>query len=81
MNGFVKERHEAFVEAVLNNNFDKVKAYAKKYGVPIPRSKKIMKASVYKAVQCCTDIPEKIKTMAMQKCLELGFNPFIDWGE
>ena len=81
MNDFVKERHEAFVEAVLNDNFDKVNAYAKKYGAPIPKSKKIMKASVYKAVQYCTDIPEEVKTVAMQKCLELGFNPFIDLGE
>jgi len=28
-------------------------------------------------VQYCTSIPEDVKTIAMQKCLEMGFNPFI----
>lgn len=51
----------------------------KKYGVPFPKSKKAMKVGVYKAVQYCTDIPDDVKEIAIEKCLKLGFNPFIDW--
>ena len=28
--------------------------------------------------QYCTDIPDDVKNEAMVKCLELGFNPFIE---
>lgn len=78
MRKFAKERDEAFVEAVVNDNWDKVRKYSKKYGVPIPKNKAAMKAGVYKAVQYCTDIPEKIKLQAMQKCLEMGLNPYVE---
>jgi uncharacterized alkaline shock family protein YloU len=76
--GSVKERNEAFVEAVVNDNWNKLRKYSKKYGVPIPKNKVAMKAGVYKAVQYCTDIPEKIKLQAIQKCLEMGFNPYVE---
>lgn len=74
---FAKERNEAFVDAVVNDRWDKLKGYCKKYKVPTPKNKTVMKASVYKAVQYCTDIPENVKLQAMQRCLELGFNPYI----
>jgi len=74
---FVKDRNEAFTEAVLNDDFSKFKAYAKKYGVPCPKSKKIMKAAIYKATQECTDIPQEVKDVAFDKCLALGFMPFM----
>lgn len=51
--------------------------YSKKYDIPIPKSRKVMKAGVYKAVQYCTNISEDVKVLAMKKCLQLGFNPFI----
>lgn len=78
MRKIAKERDEAFVEAVVNDNWDKVRKYSKKYGIPIPRKRAAMKAGVYKAVQYCTDIPEDVKVQAMQKCLEMGFNPYIE---
>ena len=77
MNNFVKDRHKAFISAVMEDNWDGIKRYSKKYGVPMPKNEAIMKAGVYKAVQYCTDISEEIKVVAMQKCIKLGFNPFI----
>lgn len=74
---FVKERDQAFIKAVMDDDWSLVEKYCKKYGVPMPDSIRVMKAGVYKAVQGCTNIPEDVKGMAMAKCLELGFNPFV----
>ena len=76
MSSFTKERDKAFTDAVVNDNWDGVRAYMKKYGMPAS-SDTVMKAGIYKAVRYCTSIPEDVKTLAMQKCLEMGFNPFI----
>lgn len=78
MRKYAKDRNEAFVEAVVNDNWDKVRKYSKKYGIPIPKNKAAMKAGVYKAVQYCKDIPDEVKLQAMQKCLEMGLNPYIE---
>ena len=78
MNKFVKDRHDAFVSAVMNDDWDKIKKYSAKYKVPMPKDEKVMKAGVYKACQYCTDLSEEVKGVAMQKCLELGFNPLIE---
>lgn len=74
---FAEERDKAFIDAVVNDKWDKVRKYSKKYGVPMPKKRNVMKAGVYKAVQYCTSIPEDVKVLAMQKCLELGFSPLI----
>lgn len=76
---FVRERDEAFTDFVLYDRDDKLKAYCKRYGSPMPKDKRVMAGGVYKAVQYCTSIPEDVKNIAMQKCLELGMSPFIDW--
>ena len=44
MNDFLKDRHEAVIEAVINDKWTKVRAYCKKYGIPIPKNWKVMKA-------------------------------------
>lgn len=75
---FVKERDRAFIKAVTEDKWDAVRKYAMKYGVPIPADEDVMKAGIYKAVQYCTSISEDVKVLAMKKCLELGFNPFIE---
>lgn len=77
MNKFVKERHEAFISAVVDDDWSKIRKYSEKYEVPLPKDRKVMKAGIYKACQYCTDISAEVKGIAMQKCLELGFNPFI----
>ena len=74
---FAKERDRAFIEFVETGKTDKVMKYCKKYGVPIPKDEKIMAAGIYKAVQHCTNISEDIKVLAMQKCLDIGFNPMM----
>lgn len=74
---FAEERDKAFIDAVVNDNWDAVRKYSKKYGIPIPNKRNVMKAGVYKAVQYCTNIPEDVKVLAMQKCMKLGFTPLI----
>lgn len=76
MSSFTKERDKAFTDAVVNDKWDGVRAFMEKYRMSAS-SDTVMKAGIYKAVQYCTDIPEDVKTLAMQKCLEMGFNPFI----
>lgn len=78
MNKFVKERHEAFISAVVDDDWSKIRKYSEKYDVPLPKDRKVMKAGIYKACQYCTDISEDVKNIAMRKCLELGFSPFIE---
>lgn len=77
MNDFVKERDSAFVDFVKTGSMKKVDAYCKKYGVVMPENPRVKKAGIYKAVMQCTNIPDNIKDMAMAKCLELGFSPFM----
>jgi hypothetical protein len=60
---------------IIGINFESI---PRNTGIPIPRKRAAMKAGVYKAVQYCKDIPEEIKLQAMQKCLEMGFNPYIE---
>lgn len=77
MSRFSKERDKAFIKAVMEDDWEAVRKYSRKYGVPIPKDRNVMKAGIYKAVQYCTDIPEEVKSVAMVKCLELGFSPLI----
>ena len=75
---FCKDRKEAFTHCVKTGRLDKVKAYCKKYKVPFAADKPdIMRAAVYKAVQECTDIDDSIKKQAQEKCIKMGFTPFM----
>lgn len=75
---FAEERDKAFIKAVIDDDWEAVRKYAKKYGVPVPKKRNVMKAGIYKAVQYCTNIPEDVKVLALQKCLQLGFSPLIE---
>ena len=66
MNDYAKERDNAFIEAVVNDNWNPVKNYAKKYNMQIPKSEKAMKA-----VQYCTGISDEVKEIAMRECIKL----------
>lgn len=77
MNDFVRERDAAFVHFVKTDDLSEGRAYCKKYGVQIPRKRNVLAAGVYKAVVATASIPEDVRTMAMQKCLKIGFNPMI----
>ena len=70
------ERDKAFVDAVTKDDWNGVKKYAKKYGVPLPDNEDVMKAGIYKAVQHCTRISEEVKMLAAEKCVKLGFSPY-----
>lgn len=72
---FVKERDEAFRRAVLFDDWDGVYRYMAKYGVDCPRSVKVLKAGVYKAVRECAGIGEDVKELAAEKALAMGFKP------
>lgn len=74
---FAEERDKAFIKAVVDDDWKAVLEYSKKYGVPVPKKRNVMKAGIYKAVQYCTNIPEDVKSLAFTKCLELGFTPWI----
>lgn len=76
MSRFVAERHVAMVEAIMNDKWDKIKAFAKKYEELIPSDKAVMKAGIYKAAQECADLSDEVKNVAAKKCLEMGFAPF-----
>ena len=76
---FVKSRDEALIDFVMTDNMEKLKAHMKKYEMWLPEDSDVLKAGIYKAVQECTAIPKKVKKTAMEKCIKLGFKPFIDW--
>ena len=75
---FVKERDAAFIKFVQTGKTDKVRRYCRKYGLAIPENRKVLAAGIYKAVIATTSIPEDIRLLALQKCLDLGFSPLID---
>ena len=76
---FVKSRDEAFISFVMTDDLSKFRKHCKKYKVILPTDKKVVKASIYKAVQECTNISDDVKAVAFMKCSMLGFKPFIDW--
>lgn len=75
MYSFAKERDNAFIEFVMNDNDKPLMKYLRKYQVPYSNKPQVFKASIYKAVQECTNITAEVKVVAAQKCIELGFNP------
>lgn len=75
MKDFVRERDEAFRRAVLFDDWDGVYRYMVKYGVECPRSVKVLKAGVYKAVRECRGIGEDVKALAAEKALAMGMSP------
>lgn len=74
---YVKDRNEAFTEAVLHDDWKAVRRFCRKYRIPEASSQRILMGAIYKAVQYCEGIPESVKTTAAVKCMALGFNPLI----
>lgn len=75
MKQFRIDRDDAFTAAVMQDDWNAVKRYCKKYKVPIPSDERVMKAGIYKAVQCIVHMPQKVKDTAREKCIALGFKP------
>lgn len=76
---FVIDRDDTFTAAVMQDDWDAVRRFAKKYGAPMPTNERVMKAGVYKAVQEVISIPQEVKDVARKKCIALGFKPTM-WG-
>lgn len=76
---FVRERDEAFTAFVMTDDFAPVARYMRKYNIGVGENKKrpsdVLKASIYKAVRHCTNIPDEVKREAEVKCALLGFDP------
>lgn len=77
---FVKERDRVFTDAVLNDNWFRVREFAEKNKIPLSDREEVMQAGIYKAVQVCTKIPDDVKAVARRKCIALGFKPEM-WGK
>ena len=78
INDFLNDRNQALTKAVMDDDWKPFRKYCKKYGIQIPKDKRIMKAGCYKAVQGCNDISDEVKDVAFKKCLELGFSPLFN---
>lgn len=78
INEFLSDRKRALTTAVMNDDWKLFRKYCKKYGIQIPKGRKIMMAGCYKAVQGCNDIPDEVKKIAFEKCLALGFSPLFN---
>lgn len=79
MTEMAKERNEAFIDFVETGNLEKVEIYCKKYEIAMPEDVRIMAAGIYKATQECISIPEGVKKLAREKCMDLGFSPTIKY--
>ena len=77
MKTLVTDRNKAFTAFVLNDDWEPVRQYCKRYGVRMPDNPDVMAAGIYKAVQYTTNMPDEVKVKAAMKCLKLGFTPFI----
>ena len=74
---FNKDRDEAFINFVETDSLEKVKAYCKKYNKEMPKNTIIAEVGIYKAIQGCRDIPQEVKEKARDKCLALGYSPYV----
>lgn len=79
MKQFRIDRDDAFTAAVMQDDWDAVRRYCKKYRVQIPNNEDVLKAGIYKAVLGIVDMPQEVKDTARKKCVSLGFKPTI-WG-
>lgn len=72
---FLKDRKRAFTAAVVEDDWNAVLMYCRKYGIKPPMEERVLKGGIYKAVQECTDIPDDVKRLAAEKCIALGMAP------
>lgn len=72
---FVIDRDDAMTAAVMEDDWDAVRRYCRKYKVQLPKDESVMKAGIYKAVQEILSMPQEVKDAARRKCVALGFKP------
>lgn len=66
------DRDAAILAAVTLDDWDAVRAYCTKYGLPIPEDELVLKGGIYKAAQAATRITSEVKALARRKCVALG---------
>lgn len=66
------DRDAAILAAVLQDDWDAVRGYCKKYGLTVPEDELALKGGIYKAAQACTRITPEVKALARRKCVALG---------
>ena len=71
-------RNMAFIRFVVTGADSMVREYCGHTGVQYPEDPLVAAAGVYKAIQYCNGIPDSIKAQARQKCLALGFSPYME---
>ena len=76
---FVRDRDNAFTAFVMNDDWESVRKFCFTYGVSMPDNPDVMATGIYKAVQECVNIPDKVKVKASIKCAKLGFSPYINF--
>ena len=78
INRFIDDRREAFTKFVMNDDWESLKKYCRKYKIQIPEDRTIAAVGFYKAAVACTDVSWEVRVKAMEKCVELGFSPMIE---
>lgn len=73
MSDFVKERNEA----LFSLDEDKIKAYFKKYDIPIPEDETEFWGGIYKIIYNIKDAPKELKYKACEWLIEHGMSPII----
>ena len=74
VSNFVKERDEA----MLSLNKEKIVAYCKKYGVPIPKNETVFWAGVHKTILYLNAATKEQKEKSAAWLVEHGFKPEIE---
>lgn len=76
---FVKSRDEAYTRFTMYDDWGALKAHLRRYRQwqDRPRDKRVLAAAIYKGVQECTNIPDEVKDVAKEKCIALGFEPYM----
>ena len=79
MKTFVKERDAALIALVMYGRKNKLKIYARKYGVDFPEDENVLMAGACKALLCSTSvyIKEQYRNKAMSWLLAHEMNPGI----
>ena len=79
MNSFVKERDMALISLVMDGRKNRLKKYARKYGVDFPEDENVLMAGACKALLGSTSpyIKQSHRDKAVSWLLEHGMKPWI----
>ena len=74
---YAKDRDAAFMAFVQDGDYKHIDAMTQKYNIMAIPHTDTGAAGVYKAVQHCVGIPTSVKNKAVERCIALGFVPWI----